>query len=193
MKCWSGDANGHLGMEPKLPTVRIRALSLVLAVVTMATATGLAQGLSAIWRAATEKELQGLLPARATVQKEHIETEMRTASGITDGHGRYIAAILLITAGYAADGKYSHLLVTQVPMQIGEVALKPGEYVLGWERQPDSLNVHIYDAATGALQGSTEARQIQGPVQIASIRIWPPQSRQRIQIGRFEMPYEFKR
>jgi len=153
----------------------------------------IAQGPSPTWRAATEKELQGLLPARATVEKEHIETEMRTATGITDGHGQYVAAIVLITAGYAADGKYSHFLVTQVPLQIGDVALKPGEYVLGWDRQPDSLNVHFYDAVTGAPQGSTEARQIQGPVQIASIRIWPPQSRQRIQIGRFEMPYAFKK
>jgi hypothetical protein len=152
-----------------------------------------AQGPSTTWRAATEKELQGLLPARATVEKEHIETETRTATGITDGHGQYIAGVVLITAGYAADGKYSHFLITQVPLQIGDVALKPGEYVLGWDRTPESLNVHIYEAATGTPQGSTEARQIQGPVQIASIKIWPPQRRQWIQIGRFEMPYTIKK
>jgi len=145
------------------------------------------------WHAATEKELQGLLPARAAVEKEHIETEMRTASGITDGHGQYVAAIVLITAGYAADGKYSHYLVTQVPLEIGDVSLKPGEYVLGWDRLPESLNVHFYDAATGAPQGSTEARKVQGPAQVVSIKIWPPQSRQRVQIGRFEMPYTIRK
>ncbi len=145
------------------------------------------------WRAATEKELQGLLPARAAVEKEHIETEMRTASGITDGHGQYVAAIVLITAGYAADGKYSHYLVTQVPLQIGDVNLKPGEYVIGWEREPESLNVHIYDAATGTLEGSTEAKKMQGAAQVASIKIWPPQNRARIQVGRFEMPYVIKK
>ena len=37
------------------------------------------------WRAASPGDLQSLLPARATVEKEHIETEMRTASGITAG------------------------------------------------------------------------------------------------------------
>lgn len=152
-----------------------------------------AQNSSTAWRAATVKELQGLLPAKATVEKEHIETEMRTASGITDGHDRYIAGVVLITAGYAADGKYSHFLVTQVTLQIGGVTLNPGEYVLGWDRRADSLDVHFYDASTGTAQGSTEARQIQGPVQVASIKIWPPASRQRIQIGRFEMPYTIKK
>lgn len=152
-----------------------------------------AQPTSAAWRAATEKELQGLLPARAAVEKEHIETEMRTASGITDGHGQYVAAIVLITAGYAADGKYSDYLVTQVPLQIGDIALQPGEYVIGWERDPNSLNVHIYDAASGTPQGSTVAHQMQTVTAVASIRIWPPRSRQRIQIGRFEMPYTIRR
>jgi hypothetical protein len=173
--------------------VRIGMTAVALVLFATASLRAGAQAPSTPWRAATEKELQGLLPARATVEKEHIETEMRTASGITDGHGQYIAGIVLITAGYAAAGKYSHFLVTQVPLQIGDIALKPGEYVFGWDRQPDSLNVHFYDAATGTPQGSTEARQIQGPVQIASIKIWPPQSRQRIQIGRFEMPYTIKK
>jgi hypothetical protein len=152
-----------------------------------------AQSPNVAWRAATDKELQGLLPARAAVEKEHIETEMRTASGITDGHGQYVAGIVLITAGYAADGKYSHYLVTQVPLQIGDVNLRPGEYVLGWDRLPESLNVHFYDAATGAPQGSTEARKVQGAMQVVSIKIWPPQARQKIQIGRFEMPYLLKK
>jgi len=36
------------------------------------------------WRSATPAELQTALPARAQVEKERIETEMRTASGIID-------------------------------------------------------------------------------------------------------------
>src|SRR5579863_895876 len=83
------------------------------------------------WRQATDAELASLLPARAPVEKEHIETEMRTASGIVDSRGRYIAGVVLITAGYSADGKYSHFLVVQAPIKIGGVALKPGEYVFG--------------------------------------------------------------
>ena len=55
-----------------------------------------AQSAAGGWRAATDKELKSLLPARATVEKEHIETEMRTASGITDGHGKFVAGIVLM-------------------------------------------------------------------------------------------------
>src|SRR6266702_3970134 len=79
------------------------------------------------WRQATDAELASLLPARAPVEKEHIETEMRTASGIVNAHGRYIAGVVLLTAGYSADGKYSHYLVVQAPIRIGGIALKPGE------------------------------------------------------------------
>src|SRR5579862_9106997 len=86
------------------------------------------------WRQATDAELASLLPARAPVEKEHIETEMRTASGIVNGHGRFIAGVVLLTAGYSADGKYSHYLMVQVPVRIGGVSLKPGEYAFGWDR-----------------------------------------------------------
>src|SRR3954471_22157294 len=86
------------------------------------------------WRQATDAELASLLPARAPVEKEHIETEMRTASGIVNAHGRYIAGVVLLTAGYSADGKYSHYLIAQAPVTIGGVVLKPGEYVFGWDR-----------------------------------------------------------
>jgi hypothetical protein len=57
------------------------------------------------------------LPARAPVEKEHIETEMRTASGIVNAHGHYIAGVVLLTAGYSADGKYSHYLLVQAPIK----------------------------------------------------------------------------
>src|SRR5512135_1089229 len=103
------------------------------------------------WRAATDAELASLLPARAPVMKEHIETEMRTASGIVDSYVHTIAGGVLSTAGYSADGKYSHYLVVQEPIRIGGVLLKPGEYVLGWVRDGDSLKVHFNLAATGEL------------------------------------------
>ncbi len=61
------------------------------------------------WRSATTEELKAVLPLRAPVEKERIETEMRTASGIVNSHGKVIAGVVLITAGYPADGKYSHL------------------------------------------------------------------------------------
>jgi hypothetical protein len=145
----------------------------------------------AAWRQATDAELASLLPARAQVQTEHIETEMRTASGIVNSHGRYIAGVVLITAGYSADGKYSHYLVVQAPIRIGGISLKPGEYVFGWVRDnEESLKVHINVAATGDLVGETEAHKIAGQTRVESLHIWPPADKALIQIGRFGIPYE---
>jgi hypothetical protein len=145
-----------------------------------------------IWRQATDGELAALLPARAPVEKEHIETEMRTASGITDGKGHFIAGVVLITAGYSADGKYSHYLVVQAPVKIGTINLTPGEYVFGWQRDSDALNVHLHEALTGKLIGTTVAHRIPGNSRVESLRIWPPSDKAIIQIGRFSLPYELK-
>jgi hypothetical protein len=144
------------------------------------------------WRQASDAELASLLPARAQVEKEHIETEMRTASGIVNGQGRYVAGVVLITAGYSAEGKYSHYLIVQAPIRIGGVALKPGEYVIGWTKTPsgDALNVHFYEAATGTPVGSTEAHKITGQTRVDSLHIWPPAEKALIQIGTFGIPYE---
>ena len=146
------------------------------------------------WRQATDAELASLLPARAPVEKEHIETELRTASGIVDSKGRFIAGVVLLTAGYSADGKYSHYLLVQAPIRIGGVALKPGEYVFGWTRAAggDVLSVHFHDAATGTLVGNADAHRIAGSTRVESLHIWPPGDKALIQIGRFGIPYEMR-
>lgn len=151
-----------------------------------------AQGQKSAWRQATDAELASLLPARAPVEKEHIETEMRTASGIVNGRGRYIAGVVLLTAGYSADGKYSHYLVVQEPMRIGSIEFKPGEYVFGWTRAKsgDTLSVHFHVAATGTLVGTVDAHRINGTSRVESLHIWPPADKALIQIGRFGIPYE---
>ena len=141
------------------------------------------------WRSATPAELQTALPARAQVEKERIETEMRTASGIIDSHGRIIAGVVLITAGYSADGKYSHYLLVQSPVTIGEISLPTGNYVLGWQRGDDTLIVRFYDAATGDQRGTTAAHRLTTGSRVESFRIWPPSGHAFIQIGRFAVPY----
>ena len=143
------------------------------------------------WRQATPAELAAVLPSRAPVESEHIETEMRTASGIVDEHGRFIAGVVLITAGYSAEGKYSHYLIVQAPVEIGGVRLKPGEYAFGWSREDggDTLTVHFNQAATGALVGTANAHRIPGSSRVESLHIWPPGDRSLIQIGRFQIPY----
>jgi len=145
-----------------------------------------------MWRQATQAELTAVLPSRAPVISEHIETEMRTASGIVDSQGHYIAGVVLITAGYSADGKYSHFLIVQAPIEIGGVKLTPGNYIFGWTRSAagDSLNVHFNDAATGNQIGTADAHWIEGTTKIESLHIWPPQDKSLIQIGRFGISYK---
>jgi len=152
----------------------------------------LAQAQKGAWRQATDGELASLLPARAPVEREHIETEMRTASGIVNGRGRFIAGVVLLTAGYSADGKYSHYLIVQTPVRICGIALRPGEYVFGWTRAQagDALSVHFHHAATGALVGTAVAHRIAGSNRVESLHIWPPADKSLIQIGRFGISYE---
>ncbi len=143
------------------------------------------------WRQATDTELRSVIPARAPVITERIETEMRSASGITNGHGKYVAGVVMITAGYSAEGKYSHFFLTQVPLRIGsDIRLTPGEYVLGYERHDDGLLVRFYEAATGKPMGSVLAKTIPGNTRVEAFRIWPPGDRSLIQIGRFGFSYQ---
>jgi hypothetical protein len=179
--------------KPRISRLTRRtALSLVSAV---ALAVGLAtpmQSQKSTWRQATDAELAALLPARAPVEKEHIETEMRTASGITDGKGHFIAGVVLITAGYSADGKYSHFLVVQSPIKVAGINLAPGDYVFGWQRDKDgeSLNVHLHEAQSGRLMVNAQARRLTGNLRVEQLRIWPPTEKPMIQIGRFGLSYE---
>jgi hypothetical protein len=141
------------------------------------------------WRAATPAELEAALPARAPVEKERIETEIRTASGIINAHGKLIAGVVLITAGYSADGKYSHYLLAQAPIKIGDVSLPAGAYVLGWQHSSDNFVVRFYDASTGTQRGSAIAQHVPTGVRVESFRMWPPTERAWLQIGRFALPY----
>lgn len=144
-----------------------------------------------VWRPATATELKAVIPARAQVEKERIETEFRTASGIVDGKGQYIAGVVLITAGYSADGKYSNLFITQVPVTIGDMSLAAGNYVFGWHRlNNDNLEVAFYDAASGRPVGTVQAQRDETHRMIQSFRILPPRDKPEIMIGRFAMQYK---
>ncbi len=144
---------------------------------------------STSWRAAKPEELEAALPARARVEKERIETEMRTATGIANDRGQLIAAVVLITAGYAADGKYSHYLLVQSRLTIGDRSLAPGTYVVGWKHAENGLQVHIFDALSGTERITTLATPIANPKRVESFRIFPPSEKSIIQIGRYMLPY----
>jgi hypothetical protein len=146
------------------------------------------------WRAATPDELKSVIPARAPVISERIETEFRTASGITDGSGHFIAGVVMITAGYSAEGKYSHYFLVQAPMRVGTLDLSPGDYVFGWTRSQDALKVSFYQAATGKEVGQVDAVRNPAITRVESFRIWPShggatEPHSVIQIGRFSFPY----
>jgi hypothetical protein len=144
------------------------------------------------WRTATSQELKKLLPARAPVVKENIETEFRTASGVTDGKGKFIAGVVMITAGYSAEGKYSHFFVTQATMQLGDITLQPGEYVFGYQRSGnDVISVSFYRASSGDAVGNVEAHVNRKRNLVTSLLITPPvNSKGTIQVGRFIFDYK---
>lgn len=171
--------------------VRI-GLAIALASLLACGSRGLAQdGRAAEWRTATDAEMKSVIPARAPVVTERIETEMRSASGITNGKGKYIAGVVLITAGYSAEGKYSHFFLTQVPLKLGVATELPaGEYVIGYEHTDNGLLVHFFEAATGNPAGSVLATLIPGITRVEQIRVWPPRDRAVIQIGRFGFSYQ---
>jgi hypothetical protein len=45
-------------------------------------------------------------------------------------------------------------------------------------------------AATGALVGTTDAHRVKDSARLESLRIWPPEEKAIIQIGRFGIPYK---
>src|SRR6266511_4132970 len=139
------------------------------------------------WRAATEPELKKLIPARAPVIKENIETEFRTASGVTDGRGKFIAGVVMITAGYSAEGKYSHFFITQTPLKIGNLDLQAGEYVFGYQRMSsDTIRVSFYRASSGESVGDVDAHVNRRSTMVRSLLISPPVSdKGTVQLGRF--------
>jgi len=145
------------------------------------------------WRVATQQQLNSWIPARAPVVKEQIETESRTEAGIVNSAGKYIAGAVLITSGYSANGKYSILLLTQVPLKIGTASLEPGQYVFGWQRVNDSLEVLFYEAASGRFLGKVQAIRDNTHRKIESFQILPPSNHSLMLIGRFGFHYELEK
>lgn len=158
----------------------------------LAVPSSFARGLpsATTWRQATKSELQTYLPARAPVVKERIETEMPAASGIINNRDQFIGGVVLITAGYSAQGKYSHYFLAQVPIEIGgHLKLPAGQYILGYVRHGDALEVKFYEAISGEYLGEVIAKLDRTTHGVYAFKIWPPEQHALIQIGRFVFPY----
>jgi hypothetical protein len=145
------------------------------------------------WRKMTEEELKKTVPEKAPVIRESIETEFRTAAGITDGKGS-IFGVVIITAGYEADGKYTHYFKTDARLKVGDLPLEKGEYIFGYQRiDGETLRVTFYKAKDGELIGATKAKVEKGKGAIYSFLIVPPTAKQgKIYIGRFTFEYTFE-
>ena len=143
----------------------------------------------ATWHQSTEEELKAVIPARAPVISERIETEFRTASGITDNKGRIVAGVLLITAGYSANGKYSYFLLTQTSLTVADKSLAPGNYLIGWTRSDTELFVTLSDATSGKPIVEVTATRNPEIKRVESFHISPPSALSVIQLGRFSFPY----
>ena len=145
------------------------------------------------WHKMTESELKSAVPENAPVIKENIETEFRTASGITNGKSS-IFGVVIITAGYEADGKYTHFLRTGAGLKLAGLDLPSGDYVFGYRRlDADTLSVNFYQANGGMLVGALKARVEQKKGPIYSFLITPPIDMSgKIYIGRFSFDYSLK-
>ena len=145
------------------------------------------------WHRMTENELKGTVPEKAPVIKENIETEFRTASGIANGRST-ILGVVIITAGYEADGKYTHFLRTGVDLKIGGFDLAAGDYIFGYRRlDAETLRVTFYKARSGDIVGDLKAIVEQKKGGIYSFLITPPVEKAgKIYIGRFNFDYLLK-
>lgn len=141
----------------------------------------------------SENELKKSVPEKAPVIKENIETEFRTASGISDGKNQ-IFGVVIITAGYEADGKYTHYLKTDSTLKIGELTFPAGDYVFGYQRiDAENLRVMFYQAKDGELLGAVKAKTESKKGPIYSFLIEPPTDKKgKIYIGRFNFEYSFE-
>ena len=159
-----------------------------IAVTAVMFAGGVSAAFGASWRVATAEELSAALPARAPVISERIETEMRSASGVIDEQGHLIAGVVLITAGYSANGKYADYLVIKTQVKVADTVLPPGGYLLGWTRSANNLLVTISQAATGKALLQVPARRNEALHRVEQLRIWPA-PHGMIQLGRFTFDY----
>ena len=98
----------------------------------------------------------------------------------------------MITAGYSAEGKYSHFFITQAPLKIGSRLLLPGEYVFGYQRKDnDTIRVSFYRASSGEAVGDIEAHVNRKSSLVRSLLITPSVGgKATIQIGRFLFDYK---
>lgn len=145
------------------------------------------------WHKMSEAELKAAVPAKAPVITESIETEFRTAAGITNGKSS-VFGVVIITAGYEADGKYTHFLKTNTGLRVGDLDLESGDYIFGYQRlNQQTLRVTFYKARDGKLVGAIKAEVEKAKGPIYSFLITPPTNKEgMIFIGRFSFNYTLK-
>jgi hypothetical protein len=145
------------------------------------------------WRKATEQELTQIIPARVVVEKNRVPSKMRTASGITDGSGKFIAGVSIEVYDYDYDYPYSHYVIAQMPIKIGGKTLPPGQYVFSYRRiDNETEEVKFYSAADSShIIATTEAQLDKKRQPFRQFNLEPPVGgKGSIHFGRFFFEYQ---
>ena len=103
--------------------------------------------------AAQKNELLGsdalgkILPASVFVDGENVPTQKRNAAALKFADGKYLIASLVDTSGYSSQyqEKYIGTLITQVPVMLESLELKPGQYGFGRAKAGEGETFAIYD------------------------------------------------
>lgn len=109
--------------------------------------------------AAQKNELLGsdalgkILPASVFVDGENVPTQKRNAAALKFADGKYMIASLVDTSGYSSQyqEKYIGTLITQVPIMLESLELKPGQYGFGRVKSGEGETFAIYDVGGNKL------------------------------------------
>ncbi len=88
-----------------------------------------------------------ILPASVFVDGENVPTQKRNAAALKFADGKYLIASLVDTSGYSSQyqEKYIGTLITQVPVMLESLELKPGQYGFGRVKSGEGETFVIYD------------------------------------------------
>jgi hypothetical protein len=116
--------------------------------------------------AAQKSELLGsdalgkILPASVFIDGENVPTQKRNAAVLKFADGKYLVASLVDTSGYSSQyqEKYIGTLITQIPVMLESLELKPGQYGFGRVKSGEGETFAIYDVGGNKVGEVTATR-----------------------------------
>ena len=101
-----------------------------------------------------------ILPASVFVDGENVPTQKRNAAALKYSDGKYLIASLVDTSGYSSQyqEKYIGTLITQIPVMLESLELKPGQYGFGRVKSGEGETFAIYDVGGNKVGEITASR-----------------------------------